>query len=633
MTKNELGLNPKQLEAVSFLEGPILIVAGAGSGKTRTIAARISRLLEKGVAPENILALTFTNKAAREMATRVENSITGISGKLTATTFHSLGARILRTHHKSAGLNPYFQILDRDQSLTRIKRVIKNSSGYLSEKDSEPRYVLSVISRFKSQGLLPQDIDKQGTLIRIIDSLWPAYERILQAEGAVDFDDLLAKTVRLLGDQPKILEAYQRRWQYIHIDEYQDTNEIQYTLSKLLAQKHCNLCAVGDADQSIYGWRGADYKNILRLEKDFPNLKIVTLEENYRSTKTIIEAANIIIEKNQNRKPKNLITANQTGEAIGVFAGLDEEAEALYVANRVKQFLTQGFKPTDIAVLYRANFQSRALEQAFWQLNLPYQVAGVRFFARQEIKDLLAFINIAINPQNEESLTRAIGQIKGLGKKTVTKILAGDNIETFPKTKQKTIKDFNNLLKAIIQKIETCPPAEVLSFVFKASGLEDRLDKLPDAKERQENIKELLSLAKNYNRPNGLFDLLADAALATDQDSIQDGQGGVRLMTVHAAKGLEFRVVFVTGLEDGLFPYKKEDDSHPRDPEEERRLFYVAITRAKERLFLTYAQTRGIFGNRRVNLPSEFILDLDSVPLKVEEMPNPETTEATIFYD
>jgi DNA helicase II / ATP-dependent DNA helicase PcrA len=631
--KNELKLNPRQLEAISFLEGPLLIVAGAGSGKTKTIVARISRLLEKGVAPENILALTFTNKAAREMAIRANPGTIDISHKLTVTTFHSLGAQILRTHHKLVDLNRYFQILDRDQSLTRIKKAIKNFSGYLSEKDQEPRYVLSVISHFKSRGLSPEDIKDQGNSSTIINSLWPAYEKILNQEGAVDFDDLLAKTVRLFLDQPKILESYQNRWQYIHIDEYQDTNEIQYTLSKLLAQKHCNLCAVGDADQSIYSWRGADYKNILKLEKDFPNLKIITLEENYRSTKTIIEAANAIIAKNKNRKPKNLTTTNQAGEAIGIFAGLDEEAEALFVAGQVKKLLNQGFKPTDIAVLYRANFQSRALEQAFWQLNLPYQVAGVRFFARQEIKDLLAFVTAAVNPKNEESLTRAISQIKGLGKKTVTKILVGDNIDTFPKSKQEIIKNFQQLLKAITQKIETCSPVEVLSFVFKASGLEDNLAKLSDAKERQENIKELLFLAKKYNRPDGLFDLLADAALATDQDSIQDGRGGIRLMTVHAAKGLEFKVIFVTGLEEDLFPYKKENNGKGDDPEEERRLFYVAITRAKEKLFLTYAQTRGIFGNRRVNLPSEFILDLDSVPLKVEEMPNSETTKTIIFYD
>jgi DNA helicase-2/ATP-dependent DNA helicase PcrA len=481
--------------------------------------------------------------------------------------------------------------------------------------------------------------------------VWQIYEKRKSKENALDFDDLLLKTVRLLKDNLEVRKYYQDKWEYIHIDEYQDTNEVQYLMTKLLAEKNKNICVVGDADQNIYSWRGANLKNILSFEKDYPDTKIVLLEENYRSTQNILEAANEIIRKNKYRPDKNLFTKNKVGEKISLYEALDESDEAEFVATKILEIadsgtgmafanglagigtrgsedLSKGFAGeannfSQIAVLYRANFQSRILEEAMLRYNIPYQVLGVKFFERKEIKDTLAYLRAALNPESLSDIKRIINfPTRGIGKATIAKIFAGDTKSLPIKTKIK-IDNFYKLLEEVKNKIETSTASEVIKFTVKKSGIENELLEGGDEElERLENIKELATLALKYNdleNGRGIEKLLEDAALASDQDSIMINDekkdkkeiNAVKLMTVHASKGLEFEKVFITGLEDGLFPHQRSNESKTNeDREEERRLFYVALTRAKEKLFLSFANFRTIFGSRQINAPSEFISDI-----------------------
>lgn len=624
-------LNQAQWEAVNHQEGPLLVVAGAGAGKTRVITYRIKRLIEAGVRPEEILAITFTNKAAREMKERVEKLLDpNIRTKPFVSTFHSLGALICRAHARALGRDRYFSILDRDESLTLVKQAERELS--IDEKRFEPRKILGAISRAKGDGFsLAEYREENGKEFypKLVAQVWERYQALVSKARAFDFDDLLLETVKLLRREPEILKYYQEQFKYLLIDEYQDTNTVQYDLAKLLAGERRNICVVGDVDQSIYSWRGADFENLLRFEKDFPGAKVVLLEENYRSTQTILTAANQVIQKNTKRHEKNLFTKNNEGEQISLVTSLSELAEADFIAGEAKRLIGDGTSASEIAVLYRANFQSRVLEEAMLRKNVPYQVLGTRFFDRKEVKDLMSYLRAALNHEDYASLARAIQTpARGIGKTTIAKIANGEQ-DSLPPSMGRKVQEFFNALEKIKQAIETKNTSEVIKFTLSASGLEAGLKKGgEEEQERLENLRELVTLATKYDylpAPEGVIALLEEVALASEQDSLNEKKDGVKLMTVHAAKGLEFDYVFISGLEQDLFPHTGFGPSggrageKDRDEEEERRLFYVAITRARKKVYLTYAQVRTIFGSRQVTVPSEFIFDISDDLLEASE--------------
>lgn len=614
-------LNDRQKEAVLYTKGPLLIVAGAGAGKTKTITSRIMHLIHSGVDPESILAITFTNKAAKEMRDRVLGmmekrehgfDLTSYNEKIPfISTFHSLGVYIIKENAHLIGLNKYFSILDENDAISNIKSIMKDFD--IDIKEHEPRKIKSIISKAKGDFITAETFsrDSNGHFQDMVARIWREYELRNRKEKALDFDDLLLEAVLILKKYPEVKHEYQSRWNYLHIDEYQDTNEVQYELTKLLVGKDENICVVGDTDQNIYSWRGANIKNMLHFEKDFPSTKIVMLEQNYRSTKTIIEAANSIIEKNQYRVPKNLFTENAEGDSITICEAFDEQAEAVYVATRVDEIL-ENIEPEEVAVLYRANFQSRVLEEAFLQRQIPYQVLGTKFFERKEIKDVLAYLRASYNKENLSDIKRIINfPTRGLGKVAIIKLFSGKK-EDLPKKTQEKINDFYQKLDDILEFSNNNKPSETIKFIIEKTGIKAELEKgSSDDQERLENIMELVTLALKYdNQEDGTMKLLEDAALSSDQDTLMHKGKGVRLMTVHASKGLEFKYVFVTGLEQDLFPHTKDGSKTKEDKEEERRLFYVAVTRAKEKLFLCYASLRTIFGMKQVNSPSEFIYDI-----------------------
>jgi DNA helicase-2/ATP-dependent DNA helicase PcrA len=639
------GLNPAQKEAVMATEGPLLILAGAGSGKTRVITHRIIHLIESGVAPEHILAVTFTNKAAKEMRERVLELMrstpsaarAGLDTIPVISTFHSLGVRMLREHHEAVGLRKSFTIYDRSDSVRAVKKAL--GAADFDPKQWEPRRILSLISRAKGDAKTRDvfALAAQSYPEEVAAVVWGQYERILKEEAGLDFDDLLLKTLMMLKDFPRILEEYRRHFLYLHIDEYQDTNRVQYEIARLLAGDRGNLCVVGDVDQNIYSWRGADIKNILQFERHFPDAKIVMLEENYRSTQTIITASNDIIEKNINRPPKTVFTKNEPGERIVLYAAMGELEEAEHVAMTAKKLIEGGAAPSDIAVLFRTNFQSRVLEEACINFDLPYQVIGTRFFERKEVKDVLSFLRLALNPESIGDLARVINvPARGIGKVTLMKLVEGrrENLSGAIRAK---VDAFYGLVESIGIAARTKPVHETLAFIMKKTGFEESLrHEGEEGEERIENLRELVTLGTRYieEEPEvGALKLLEDAALQSDQDEIQakEERDAVRLMTIHAAKGLEFPYVFVTGLEEGLFPHERLDEER-LDEEEERRLFYVALTRAKRKVFLSFAHMRTIFGSQRINVPSQFLSDIRPELL---ESSNPAESgyERTIFLD
>lgn len=620
------GLNERQKEAVLATEGPLLILAGAGAGKTKTISERIRHLVRKGVAPSSILAITFTNKAAKEMRERIEKMLSedkvlnrpiSMVEKPFVSTFHSLGVHILKEQSHRAGLRRHFAIFDRDDSKKAIKEALEMKS--LDPKMHDPGRILGIISREKGRGVSCEEYAAQmegGYFANVVEEIWTEYEKILHRDNALDFDDLLLRTVKLLREDLQVRKYYQNIWQYIHIDEYQDTNHVQYEISKLLVGEKHNICAVGDIDQNIYSWRGADIKNILDFEKDYQNTKIILLEENYRSTKTILDAANIVIEKNKLRKKKNLFTGNGVGEKIGIFQGYDEVSEAEFIATKTKELILTGTRPEDIAVLYRANFQSRVLEESFMQHTLPYQLLGTRFFERKEIKDILSYLRASLSPDCLSDIKRVINvPARGIGKATIAKIFGGET-ESLPAGTKNKINNFHKLLADICEKAKKARPSETVAYILSISGLEmEWKNGKEEDIDRLENAYELVSFAGRYDHLEpleGIEKFLEDAALNSDQDELEEEKHAVRLMTVHASKGLEFDVVFIAGLEDGLFPHQKitKENISPSEQEEERRLFYVALTRARKKVYLSYAQVRTIFGNRQVNIPSEFVFDI-----------------------
>ena len=637
------GLNEKQKEAVLQKNGPVLIIAGAGAGKTKTIAHRILHLIKEGVSPENILAITFTNKASKEMRERVEKIISedknlnlpiSFTSKPFVSTFHSLGVHIIKENSKLIGLTRNFSIMDRSDSSKLVKECLKELD--IDSKQFEPNKILNIISREKGDLKSPSDYsaesEKNGyTLQAVTAKVWPLYEQKLSKEKALDFDDLLLKSYNILKNNKDVLEHYQNLWKYIHIDEYQDTNKVQYMTAKLLAQKNRNICVVGDIDQSIYSWRGADIQNILSFEEDYPEAKVILLEQNYRSTQTILAVANEVIKKNKLRREKNLFTKNVEGEKVSFLKALNETEEARFIAKKSQELIGSGVDPKEIAVLYRANFQSRALEEAFLTESVPYQVLGTKFFERKEVKDVISFLRASVNPESLSDLKRIINvPVRGIGKVTILKIFEGKKNELPAGVKEK-VNSFFNLLERIKKETEENKPSEVIKFIIKESGLELELQKgNEEDKERLENMRELATLAIKYDhfpKPEGIEKLIEESALASDQDSLDmsaragKNENAVKLMTVHASKGLEFDYVFITGLEEDLFPHQPvgKDEKTPEEMEEERRLFYVAITRARKKLFLTCTEMRTIFGSLQMNLPSQFLGDFDSSFLEEEK--------------
>jgi len=625
-------LNDRQKSAVLKTEGALLILAGAGAGKTKTVTHRILHLIRNGVRPSAVLAITFTNKAAKEMKERVHKLISSdtdinrpisLDEKPFVSTFHSLGVHIIKEQSSRLGLPRHFSIFDKTDSKNAIKQAMERKS--VDPKQFDTGKILGAISRQKGDGVtFDEYLGKElGHFEGIVGEVWEEYEAILRIEKALDFDDLLLKTRNLLKND-EVRNYYQNIWKYIHIDEYQDTNRVQYEIAKLLAERDKNIAVVGDIDQSIYSWRGADFKNILRFEKDYPEASTILLEENYRSTKNIIDVANAIIEKNELRKKKILFTKKEEGDLLSLFAGFDEKDEASFIAKQAKMLISQGVSPEEIAVLYRANFQSRNIEEAFLRREVPYQLLGTKFFERKEVKDIVSYLKAALNPDSLSDLKRIINvPARGIGKVTVLKIFEGKENELSGKVSEK-IKEFRELLSKIKEKAATSKPSETIKYIISASQIEYSFDitKEEDA-ERLENIKELATTASVYDDlspEEGIEKFLEHAALSSDQDELEETKKGVKLMTVHASKGLEFDYVFITGLEDDLFPHVKHGAGglKKEDQEEERRLFYVAITRARKKIYLTYGNMRTIFGSKQINTPSEFLTDIDEVFIQNE---------------
>lgn len=620
-------LNPAQKEAVLAIDGPVSVLAGAGSGKTSVLTTRIYHLIRKGVPAHKILAVTFTNKAAREMRERLHVKLPDSPLPFVAT-FHGLGRELLQTYGTVMDIPRYFTIYDRDDSKSAIREALKALD--VDPKEVPPSAILGRISKAKGEGQTLQEFrDKHGResfRSRIVAEAWIRYEETLKREKSLDFDDLIVLPVRLLQNHEDVRRKVQERFSHLHVDEFQDTNELQGRLANLIAGERQNLFVVGDIDQSIYTWRGATIDNLLKFEDTYATAKHVVLEHNYRSTKTIVDAANGIIEKNQNRKEKHAVTNNPEGEPITIHPSNTAETEAHWIATQTGRLLRKGVPPEEIAVLFRTNFQSRALEEAFLHSGIPYRLLGTRFFDRKEVKDLLAWIRVALEPDREVDRMRAVqSPPRGIGKVTLGKLVAGKQNELRAADRVK-VDAFEKLLTGLREAAETLAPSEFVKLVIERSGIESALIKEgEDGQERLENAKELGTLASRHDGTpglDGICSFLAEAALAGDQDEMdrEAGKTGVTLMTVHAAKGLEFDTVFVTGMEEGLFPHEGMGASNEdRDEEEERRLFYVAVTRAKKKLFLTLARIRRIYGTDYMAEPSSFLQDISPLLIHYDE--------------
>uniref|UniRef100_UPI0002D8A8BD DNA helicase PcrA n=1 Tax=Streptococcus parauberis TaxID=1348 RepID=UPI0002D8A8BD len=655
------GMNEKQAEAVQTTEGPLLIMAGAGSGKTRVLTHRIAYLIdEKFVNPWNILAITFTNKAAREMRDRALALNPATIDTLIAT-FHSMCVRILRREADHIGYNRNFTIVDPGEQRTLMKRILKSLN--LDPKKWSERSILGTISNAKNDLLDEKAFEAQAADMysQIVARCYKAYQEELRRSEAMDFDDLIMMTLRLFDTNKDVLAYYQQRYQYIHVDEYQDTNHAQYQLVKLLASRFKNICVVGDADQSIYGWRGADMQNILDFEKDYPSAKVVLLEENYRSTKTILQAANDVIKNNQNRRDKKLWTQNADGEQIVYYRANDEHDEAVFIASTISN-MCQGNEKNfkDFAVLYRTNAQSRTIEEAFLKSNIPYtMVGGTKFYSRKEIRDVISYLNIIANPSDNISFERIVNEPKrGVGPGTMEKLRlfafqnemslmdASSNLLMSPlkgKAAQ-SIMDLANLFLDFRLKLDNLTITELTEQLIDQSGYLEalRIQNTLESQARIENLEEFISVTKNFddNQNNveedesGLDRLgrfLNDLALIADTDNGDADVAEVTLMTLHAAKGLEFPVVFLIGMEEGVFPLSRASED-PAELEEERRLAYVGITRAEQVLFLTNANTRTLFGKSSYNRPTRFLREISDQLLSYQGLARPANSSFGVRY-
>ncbi|MHC5267915.1 DNA helicase PcrA [Enterococcus sp. LJL98] len=644
------GMNERQKEAVQVIDGPLLLMAGAGSGKTRVLTHRIAYLIEEKMVNQwNILAITFTNKAAKEMKARVVDLLGSRGEDVWVSTFHSMCVRILRRDIDHIGYSKNFTILDSSDQLSVMKRVLKELD--LDPKKYDARSILSTISNAKNEILTPEKYEAlQGDYYqKIVARCYARYQRELYRNECMDFDDLIMNTIRLFQEVPEVLSYYQNKFHYIHVDEYQDTNHAQYTLVNLLAARFRNLCVVGDADQSIYGWRGADMQNILDFEKDYPDAQVILLEQNYRSTKTILEAANQVIQNNRNRREKKLWTDNQAGQQITYYRGQSEREEGQFIVSQIGQAIeNENRSYNDFAVLYRTNAQSRAIEDVLLKANIPYtMVGGHKFYDRKEIKDLLAYLNAIANPSDSISLERIINTPRrGVGPTSLTKLQQFSAMHDWTLLEAakeadlaniggkagKELKAFGEMMMAFTKMIPYLSVTELTEQVLEKSGYLDEL-KIQNTLESQariENLEEFLTVTQEFDQrfkmeaeesgaavEERLIIFLNDLALLSDIDSYEEKSAQVTLMTLHAAKGLEFPVVFLIGMEENVFPSSRSL-TEEQDLEEERRLAYVGITRAEEKLYLTNASSRMLYGRSQYNSPSRFISEIDTALLQAQ---------------
>jgi DNA helicase-2/ATP-dependent DNA helicase PcrA len=631
------GLNPEQQKAVKATEGPLLIMAGAGSGKTRVLTHRVAYLIEeKNIMPWHVLAITFTNKAAKEMKERIGKLLNESAGDVWVSTFHSLCVRILRRDIDKMGKPKTFTIADPSEQRTLMKQILVKMN--LDPKRYDPRALLGTISNAKNELQTPAEYAKVAATPyeQTVATVYDAYAKEMDRNNSLDFDDLIMQTSELFDQNPDVLEKYQEKFQYIHVDEYQDTNEAQYKLVKQLGAKYRNVCVVGDADQSIYGWRGANIQNIMNFEKDYPEATTIKLEQNYRSTKTILKAANEVINNNSNRKPKELWTDNSEGDKIKFYRGQSDTDEALYVIDQIKDLLLQGYNYGDFAVLYRTNAQSRNFEDKLMKANIPYKIiGGHKFYDRKEIKDILAYLRLIANRDDSMSFQRVINSPKrGIGPGTIEKLQtfadehnwslleAAENIELSPLAAKprKTIGEFAKVIDDLTKLSEDQSMTILMDHLLEDSGYVEELKKQNnlESQARVENIEELLTVTTQFDQSyepdvdvdeTRLTTFLTELSLVSDQDEVEEDQQEVTLMTLHAAKGLEFPVVFLVGMEEGIFPLGrsllKEDDL-----EEERRLAYVGITRAEKRLYITNAISRMLYGRIQSNPTSRFVNEI-----------------------
>lgn len=641
-------LNNVQLDAVTSTEGPMLILAGAGSGKTRVLTTKVAYLVkEKDIHPGNILAITFTNKAAKEMKERIFSLIGKDAFNIQISTFHSFGLKILKENYKTLGYDKNFTILDSDDSLTVVKKIIKDLN--IDSNKYNPKAIRNTISNNKNEMIDSVSFEKyvHNDYDEVAKEVYIRYEKNLKSNNAIDFDDLLVLPIELFKKNKAILEAYQEKYKYIFIDEYQDTNEPQYLLSKMIGSKYKSITVVGDADQAIFTWRGANYRNILNFEKDYKDAKVVVLEENYRSTKRILKAANNVIKNNKIRKEKNLWTENDEGTNITYYKAFDEKDESNYVVKEIKELLNKGISPNDICVLYRANAQSRIVEEAFLQNAISYKIVGsYAFYNRKEIKDLLAYLKLIYNNKDDVSLLRIINYPKrGIGNKAIENLSIKANFEN--KSLYEVIDsgkelDFKNIIEELKKESEKLSLTELIELVLEKSTIKMSLEneKTLEADIRLENLEEFKSITRNFEEREGIVsigDFLDEISLVTDvSETDSSEEEKVTLMTMHAVKGLEFDYVFIVGLEEGLFPHQNSFDSAD-GLEEERRLAYVAITRAKKKLYIVNARSRMLYGKVSSNVPSRFINEIgeeliDKV-VKENNLNKPRIDKSKMFND
>ena len=618
-------LNKQQIEAVNVKEGPCLVMAGAGSGKTSVLTTRITKLIENGVNDYNILAITFTNKAAKEMRDRISAMLGPINSFIG--TFHSFGLRVIRENYALVGLDKNFTIIDSEDVLSIIKKILKNLN--LDTKQYSPYYIRTKISFIKNQMLSQMELDKffNTPIDKVVVDVYTKYQVMMKNNNSVDFDDLLVKPVELFRNDKTVLEHYQDKFKYILIDEYQDTNPVQYKLCKLLAEKYRNLFVVGDVNQSIYAFRQADYKNIINFEKDYPDAKIIKLEENYRSTNNILNAANSVIKNNKERKDLKLWSEKGEGVKIKYLRSYDEKHEITLVLSEIQSLLEQGYKKSEIGVLYRTNAQSRVVEEMFLKKGIPYKVVGsYYFYNRKEIKDLISYLRLIYNNNDEVSLRRIINVPKrGIGDsaiKNLENISSIEGISMFEALSTKKELEFKKIILDLVECSNNMSLTELIDAVLEKTGLKESLEEEKNLENelRLDNLLEFKSITASFEERTGcvnLGDFLEEISLISDISSHKEDNDEVTLMTIHSAKGLEFDVVFLIGMEEGIFPHNMslmEDNL-----EEERRLCYVGITRARERLYITNAKRRMLYGKDQMNLPSRFIAEIDKDLIDSEE--------------
>lgn len=639
-------LNDRQKEAVLYGDGPLLILAGAGSGKTSVLTKRVAYLIkERNVSPKNIVAITFTNKAAKEMKERIIKEVGKEGYDIQISTFHSFGLRIIKENYEKLGYEKNFTIIDSDDSLTVVKKILKEMG--IDSTRFNPKFIKNQISSCKNEMVTPEKYKNlvNDELSDITYKVYKKYQDTLLRNNSLDFDDLLIKPIELFNKYKEVLENYQELFKYVFIDEYQDTNEAQYILSKMISAKYKNICVVGDDAQSIYSWRGANFKNILNFEKDYKNAKVILLEQNYRSTKTILNAANSVIKNNINKKDKNLWTDNSIGEKIKYVRTNDEKDEASYVTREIRNLVNNGVSLDDIAVLYRTNAQSRTIEEGFLNSNIPYKIVGAfAFYSRKEIKDLLAYLKLIYNTKDDVSLMRIINYPKRkIGAKTIENlsmdaVLNGTSM--FDVISSGKELEFKKLILEMKEKSEVLSLTETIDMVLDKSGIKSELESehTLEADIRLENLNEFKSITKTFEEESGiasLEDFLNEVSLVSDvNDQKNDNSPKVTLMTIHAVKGLEYKYVFVIGMEENIFPHVNscEEDG---GIEEERRLCYVAITRAKEKLYLVNALRRMLYGKTSVNMPSRFIneIDKDLIDAPEKKMVNMKFNKKEVFND